>query len=103
MGADSLNDSGIDEIGRNGNNDNNTDDDESNRGDNISITSGNRLKGSKINDTSTKTPSANHHQQHLPTLRSTLSWSPPPPISFRSDQQQQQQHKVTHGPGGKHQ
>lgn len=94
MGSDS--DNGIDATDLDGDNGSSlgTDDDEGNGDDNISTASSSLLKGSISGDSSKKT---NITKQPLPP--STKSWSPPPPISFRSEQQQQ--HKVTHGPGGK--
>lgn len=98
IGPDSSGDSGIDESVKNSE----KDDNEDNCDDDISTTSTSRLKTSNTEESSNKTPSTNLHQHHLPIPRS-MSWSPPPPISFRSDQQLQQQHRVTHGPGGEQQ
>lgn len=99
----SSSDSGLEEADQNSDSVSGNGTDNEDGSDKVSITSGSRFKCSTTSgDSSTKsTNQPQQQQQHLPPPPSTTSWSPPPPISFRSEQQQQ--HRVTHGPGGKHQ
>ncbi|VVC34830.1 Hypothetical protein CINCED_3A015582 [Cinara cedri] len=104
INTDSSSDSGIEPSDRDDNGSSNgTDEEEDKSNINISTKTVGRLKGiSGTADPSIKTATTNQQQQpqHLPPSQSTTPWSPPPPISFRTEQLQQQ-HRVTHGPGAK--
>lgn len=103
LNTDSSSDSGLEMSDRDGDNgsNNGTDEDEDKSNDVVSAKTIGRLKGvaAATVDPLIKTTITNQQQpQHLPPSQST-TWSPPPPISFRTELLQQQ-HRVTHGPGG---